>query len=77
LALTQRKLEEYYDDVRAYERLLKKKERLFKRLEKQMHENIKTCEQIVEWYKKTVAMTDHLSVQNYQSQNQPALLLIN
>jgi len=51
LALTQRKLEEYYDDVRAYERLLKKKERLVKRLENQMHENIKTCEQIVEWYK--------------------------
>ena len=50
MALTQRKLEEYYDDVRAYERLLKKKERLFKRLEKQMHENIAICKQVVDWY---------------------------
>ena len=50
MGITRAKLEEYYDDVRAYERLLKKKERLVARVEKQMHENIKICQQIVEWY---------------------------
>ena len=50
LAITKAKYEEYYLDVRAYERLLKKKERVLKKLEATYKDNIEKALKIIEWY---------------------------
>ena len=50
LAITKAKYEEYYLDVRAYERLLKKKERMLTKLEETYKDNIEKALKIIEWY---------------------------
>ena len=61
LAITKAKYEEYYLDVRAYERLLKKKERMLTKLEETYKDNI---EKLIELYMQNAIKSDRITINN-------------